>query len=74
MPKQNYAKIREWQGENTDRIQILARKSDHLPERIQQAIDAGKAKSRQSYIIAAVKDALDRDGIPAPDTQQQPEE
>lgn len=72
--KQNIKAIDDWQSANVERILIKPNKRDCLSERIQQAIDAGKAKSRQSYIISAVKDALDRDGIPAPDTQQQPEE
>ena len=66
MTKQNYAAINKWKSENTDRIQILPRKSDQLPQRIQQAVDAGLSKSRQSYIIEAVKARLDADGIPEP--------
>ena len=66
MTKQNYAAINKWKSENTDRIQILPRKSDQLPQRIQQAVDAGLSKSRQSYIIEAVKARLDSDGIPEP--------
>ena len=64
MAKQNYAKINEWKSRKTDRIQILPRKEEHIPERIQIAIDAGGAKSRQEYIIEAVKRRLDFDGIP----------
>ena len=64
MKKQNYAKITEWKKENTDRIQILPKKKDHLPERIQLAIDQNLGKSRQDYIINAVKQRLDADGIP----------
>ena len=67
MPKQNYAAISKWKSEKTDRIQILPRKEEQLPARIQQAVDAGLSKSRQSYIIEAVKARLDADGIPAAD-------
>lgn len=65
MAKQNYAAINKWKQEKTERIQILPRKEEHLTERIQQAVDAGLSKSRQSYIIEAVKARLDADGIPA---------
>lgn len=64
MAKQNYAAINKWKSENADRIQILPRKDEHIPERIQMAIDAGHAKSRQAYILKAINDALERDGIP----------
>ena len=64
MTKPNYAAIDRWKHEKTDRIQVSSRKEDRLPERIEAAVAAGKAKSRQAYIIAAVKAALERDGIP----------
>jgi len=64
MAKQNYAAISKWQKENVDRIQILPRKDEHIPDRIQLAIDAGFAPSRQAYILAAIRAALERDGIP----------
>ena len=64
MAKQNYEKINQWKAQNTDRIQILPRKEDHIPERIKLAVDSGKGKSRQDYIINAVKSKLDEDGIP----------
>ena len=64
MPKQNYGAIDKWKADNTERIQILPRKSEHISERIQIAIEQGKAKSRQAYIIEAVKKALEADGIP----------
>ena len=51
MTKQNYAAINKWKSEKADRIQILPRKEEHIPERIQMAIDAGHAKSRQAYIL-----------------------
>lgn len=65
MAKQNYEAINKWKAENTERIQILPRKSEHISERIQLAIEQGKAKSRQAYILDAIKKALDADGIPS---------
>ena len=64
MAKQNYEAINKWKSENTERIQILPRKSEHISERIQMAIDQGRAKSRQAYILDAIKKALEADGIP----------
>ena len=62
--KQNTKAIAKWQEDNTDLIRIRTRKAERIPERIQQAVDAGLARSRQAYIIDAVKERLDRDGIP----------
>lgn len=67
--KQDYSKINEWQRANNDRIQVLVNKGKHLPERIQMAVNAGKADSRQKYIIGAIEARLDADGIPEVDTQ-----
>ena len=64
MAKQNYEAISKWKSENTERIQTLPRKSEHISERIQLAIEQGKAKSRQAYILDAIKKALEADGIP----------
>ena len=64
MAKQNYEAISKWKSENTERIQILPRKNEHISERIQLAIEQGKAKSRQAYILDAIKKALEADGIP----------
>lgn len=64
--KQNTKAIQEWQEANTDLIRIRSRKTDQIPQRIQQAVDAGLSKSRQSYIIEAVKQRLAADGIPEP--------
>ena len=65
----NYSQINEWQRANNDRIQVLVNKGKRLPERIQMAVDAGKAGSRQKYIIEAIEARLIADGIPMPDTQ-----
>ena len=62
--KQNIQAIDAWNRENTDLIRIRARKEEHINERIEIAISQGKAKSRQAYIIEAVKKALEADGIP----------
>ena len=45
-----------------DRILIQPRKEKRLPDRLAAA--AGKAPSKQAYIILAVETALDADGIP----------
>ena len=65
--KQNISKIGEWKAGNVDRIVFETRKEKQFPARIAQAVEAGKAKSRQAYIISAVDAALERDGYPAPD-------
>ena len=62
--KQDIKAIDAWQSENIERIVIKPRKADHISERIQIAIDRGLTKSRQAYILDAVKKALDDDGIP----------
>lgn len=62
--KQNIQAIDAWNRENTDLIRIRARKDEHLNERIQIAIDRGIAKSRQAYILDAVRKALEDDNIP----------
>ena len=62
--KQDIKAIDAWQSENIERIVIKPRKSDHISDRIQIAIDRGLTKSRQAYILDAVKKALDDDGIP----------
>ena len=64
MGKQNIQAINRWQTENTDLIRIRPRKDDHLIERIQRAVESGKTKSRQGFIIEAIKEKLERDGIP----------
>ena len=46
-----------------ERIVIKPNKKEHISERIQIAVDKGLAKSRQAYILAAVRRALEEDGI-----------
>ena len=62
--RQNLKAIDAWQAEHVERITIKPNRAEGLSARIQAAVDAGKAASRQAYIIAAVKAALERDGIP----------
>jgi len=62
--KQNTQAIDAWNRENTDLIRIRARKDEHLNERIQIAIDRGITKSRQAYILDAIRKALEADDIP----------
>ena len=59
--KQNLAAIDAWQAENVERITIKPRKEDRISEQIQTLIDRGVTKSRQVYIINAVKVALAND-------------
>ncbi len=61
--KQNIEKIGEWKAKNVDRIVFEPRKEKQFPARLAAAIEAGKAASRQEYIIAAVEAALERDGF-----------
>ena len=62
--RQNEKAIDAWQTENVERIVIKPNKKERLSERIQIAIDRGVAKSRQAYILEAVRKALEADGIP----------
>lgn len=62
--KQNIKAIGEWQAENVERIVIKPRKSDRISERIQVLIDKGTTKSKQAYIIEAIKEKLEKDGLP----------
>ena len=62
--KQNTKAIDVWQAEHVDRIIIKPRKEEHFSERIQMAIEKGCGKSRQAYILEAVRKALEADGIP----------
>lgn len=64
MAKANIEAIAKWQKEKTDFIRFRVRKENQIPDRVQQAVDAGKAKSRQDYYIKAIMEKLERDGIP----------
>lgn len=63
--KQDTKAIDAWQAQHVERIVIKPNKDEHLTERIQKAIDKGCAKSRQAYILNAIRKALAEDGIPA---------
>ena len=62
--KQNTKAIDAWQAENIERILIKPRKNEHISDRIQIAIDRGITKSRQAYILDAIRKALEADDIP----------
>lgn len=69
--KQNIEKIGEWKSKNVDRIVFEPRKEKQFPSRLAAAVAAGKAGSRQEYIIAAVEAALATDGFPVEDVGAQ---
>ena len=50
-----------------DRLVIQPRKTEHLPELLDIAVEAGYAPSKQAYIIAAVKRQLAEHGILPPE-------
>ena len=58
--------ITDWQREHTDVLTFRVRKEEQLPQRLQQAVDAGKARSRQAYMLDAIRARLDADGIEKP--------
>ena len=62
--KQNLKAIDAWQAENVERIVIKPNKKEHISDRIQIAIERGITKSRQAYILDAIRKALENDGIP----------
>ena len=62
--KQNTKAIDAWQAKHVEKIMIKPRKEEHFSERVQMAVDRGCAKSRQAYILDAVRKALEADGIP----------
>lgn len=62
--KQNLKAIDAWQAENIERIVIKPNKKEHISDRIQIAVDRGITKSRQAYILDAVRKALEADDIP----------
>ena len=62
--KEQIEKIAQYQKTNNEQILIKPRKEDRISERIQIPIDAKKASSKQAYIIQAVKNQLEADGVP----------
>ena len=71
MSKQNIAKIDEWKKNNVVRVVTEVRKDSGLIERL-EAATALHGCSRQAYIIRAVEQALDADGIQT--TKESPDE
>lgn len=59
--KQRDDYIAAWQAENVERIVVKPNKKLNFTERIAAQVAAGKAKSRQDYIIRAVLNALEKD-------------
>lgn len=59
--KQDIKAIDAWQAENVERIVIKPRKDEHISDRIEALIKSGKCKSKQAYIIAAIKSKLAED-------------
>lgn len=50
-----------WKKENTDFIRIFPRKDKNIPARIEAQVNRGKAKSRQDYILKAIRESLEQD-------------
>lgn len=71
MAKANIEKINKWKAANITRINLEVRNDTGIMEAIQSAVSAGYAKSRQAYILKAVREALQRDGF-APEDKQAP--
>ncbi len=69
--KQNLKAIDAWQAKNIERIVIKPNRKEHISDRIQIAIDRGLAKSRQGYILDAIRKALEADGIPMIEDESQ---
>ena len=62
--KKQIDRISEYQKANNEQILIKPRKEDRISERIQVLIDQRKTTSKQAYIIQAVKNQLEADGLP----------
>ena len=62
--KKQIDKIAEYQKANNEQILIKPRREDRISERIQVLVEQGRATSKQAYIIQAVKNQLDADGVP----------
>ena len=62
--KKQIDRISEYQKANNEQILIKPRREDRISERIQILIEQGKATSKQAYIIQAVKNQLEADGLP----------
>lgn len=60
MPKKQTVASAKWQADNVTQILIKPNVKLDIPNRIQRLIDAGKADSRQGFIIAATLAALEK--------------
>lgn len=49
--------------ETIDVFHIKAQKRRNLPERIAKAVESGLSNSKQSYIIEAIEQRLEKDGF-----------
>ena len=61
--KKQIDRISEYQKANNEQILIKPRKEDRISERIQVLIERGVTTSKQAYIIQAVKNQLEADGL-----------
>ena len=57
------AKIAEWKRENCWRMELAINKELGLQERINAAIAAGHATSKQGFAIAAIEEKLEKLGF-----------
>jgi len=73
MAKANIEKINQWKAAKITRINLEIRNDTGVMEAIQSAVSAGCAKSRQAYILNAVRAALERDGF-TPQAKEAPGE
>ena len=60
MAKQNTQKINEWKALNVQRINLEFRTDTGILEKIEQLVSSHQYKSRQAFIIDAVKEKLER--------------
>lgn len=51
----------QYRKANLEVFHVKAQKAERLTERIQAQVDKGKAASKQAYIVAAIRKALEAD-------------
>ena len=64
LSKKQIEKMAIYPTEHVEQILIKPRKDDRISERIQFLIEQNRTKSKQAYIIEAVKKQLEADGVP----------